>query len=1055
MSQLSLSFLGTFQAKLNDQPVSAFRSAKVQGLFIYLVLEATRAHSRDVLATMFWPSETEVTARKNLRQSLYQLRQVLPDKDLAEPFFLITRASVQFNQKSNHALDVAEFDQHLQQHQPEKASQLYEDTLLPGFTCDSEAFEDWLRLQRELRHRQALIALSTATEQALTQKETTQAQVYAQRQLQLEPWREEAHQQLMKALYFAGEKAAALRQYERCCQILEEELGIVPSAETKALYETMQVEDRPNQLNLGQTSSPESKSISSSIQPQAAIPDLYTTLTRLDPLPDQKLFGVSAVRQKLQDVLNEDDRPWLIAIDGMGGVGKTALANTLAHHFVEQERFHDVAWVSAKQEGLPVADGWPHSQPVTTAERPALDSETLIDLLLEQLISDIDLARTARDKRALLTTILKQQAYLVVIDNLETVADYQALLPFLRLLSKPSKFLITSRFTLRQSSDVFSVGLRELSQEDTLAFLRYEAETRSIDTLRNTDEYQLNEIYHLIWGNPLALKLVVGQMGFVPLIRILKNLTERKFDQTGALYNYLYRQGWQMLDEPAQQVLVTLLTNPNGTFTRLQAITTLPDPSLQRALVYLTALSLINAGGGLDEPRYYLHRLTETFLLQEIVGWQQVETPSSISPKEGEALSTSPKRKVESSLSTFDWHTYFQSKIQDTLSYWLDHSGISSIDIALLDQEREGIVQTLFFGLEVPSTWPVTRDLAIGFTPYMERRGHWEIWNRFLIQAIEQAKAQQDQDGQLTLTSLLARLYQRQSRPDQVIYYYRRVIHLARQVGNQFEMARACSNLGYLYIDLGYWWRSEVLCQNALRIFEALESDHGRAHTHNHLGVLYTRKQSWSEAESQLKRAYKLWDDNQDDWGLIYSFMNLSMLYAEQKNGDEVLKWSERALHQANVTGEELAAGTIFMNLGTGYRLKQQLTEAETHVLKAETIFRRYSNLAGLAQACGNLGIIYIDQGKWEKAILYLEEAIELFNTLNNNERVIKTLMDIIEGEFYQENYQKIAGYLNVVERRLYLVKQSAQYKYWQTQLKKHSQNLLKVTESIKHKTAG
>ena len=59
MNQLTLSFLGAFEAVLDDQPLSNFRSAKVQGLLIYLALTRQQAHARDVLATLFWPDEPE------------------------------------------------------------------------------------------------------------------------------------------------------------------------------------------------------------------------------------------------------------------------------------------------------------------------------------------------------------------------------------------------------------------------------------------------------------------------------------------------------------------------------------------------------------------------------------------------------------------------------------------------------------------------------------------------------------------------------------------------------------------------------------------------------------------------------------------------------------------------------------------------------------------------------------------------------------------------------------------------------------------------------------
>lgn len=236
MDQLRLSLFGAFQVTLGDKPLTNFRSVKVQGLLAYLALTKQQPHARDVLATLFWPDEPEAIARKNLRQSLYQLRQVLGDADSpAEPYLLVTRATVQFNAASDYALDVAHFLENLDKGQPEPAVNLYQGELLAGFSCDSLPFDEWLRQERERLHRLALDALFELTARSLAQADYPAAQRLARRQLALEPWREEAHRQLMQVLALRGDRSAALAQYETCRAVLAEEFGVSPSAETETL----------------------------------------------------------------------------------------------------------------------------------------------------------------------------------------------------------------------------------------------------------------------------------------------------------------------------------------------------------------------------------------------------------------------------------------------------------------------------------------------------------------------------------------------------------------------------------------------------------------------------------------------------------------------------------------------------------------------------------------------------------------------------------------------------------------------------------------------------
>src|SRR5213079_2714188 len=109
MAHLSLSLLGRPQATLNGVAVAGFESQKVRALLAYLALEAARPHAREALAGLLWPEQPDHDARNNLRQALANLRQALGDQRATPPFLLIAGATIQFNQASDHQLDVATF----------------------------------------------------------------------------------------------------------------------------------------------------------------------------------------------------------------------------------------------------------------------------------------------------------------------------------------------------------------------------------------------------------------------------------------------------------------------------------------------------------------------------------------------------------------------------------------------------------------------------------------------------------------------------------------------------------------------------------------------------------------------------------------------------------------------------------------------------------------------------------------------------------------------------------------------------------------------------------
>ncbi len=332
MAYLSLSLLGPFQVTLDGQPVRGFKSNKERALLAYLAVEADRPHRREVLAGLLWPEWPDRDALSNLRYALSNLRRVIgdrarpPGREAEPPFLLITRDSLQFNTASDHSLDVVAFtnltgrgrfasDADLSGW--EKAVALYRGSFLEGFSVgDSPAFEEWALLTREQIARQmssALHRLAAAYEQ---RGEYEQAQSHAWRQVELEPWDEAAHQQLMRALALSGQRGPALAQYETCRRLLAEELGVEPARETTRLYE---------QIRDGELSAP----VPLPAGPPAFIAEPPPFLDEKEPIEVERPVFVARERE-----LAQLDRFLELALAGQGrvvfvtgeaGSGKTAL----------------------------------------------------------------------------------------------------------------------------------------------------------------------------------------------------------------------------------------------------------------------------------------------------------------------------------------------------------------------------------------------------------------------------------------------------------------------------------------------------------------------------------------------------------------------------------------------------------------------------------------------------------------------------------------------------------------------------------------------------------
>ena len=239
MDRIALSFLGGFSARLESGAVVAIPTRKAQALLAYLACSRVESHSRDYLATIFWGDLPERQTRQSLRQTLYVLRLALASH---APSVLCGDATSVWLDRSQLVVDAVDFERLVAtgtRRELEQAVELYNGPFLAGIGAGDLEFEDWLRTERERLQEVAIGACRRLAEMQHAEGLNARAICTAQRVLRIDPTEESAYQMLMRLLLAEGRPVAARRQYERCAQVLERELGVEPNAETKNLLQAI------------------------------------------------------------------------------------------------------------------------------------------------------------------------------------------------------------------------------------------------------------------------------------------------------------------------------------------------------------------------------------------------------------------------------------------------------------------------------------------------------------------------------------------------------------------------------------------------------------------------------------------------------------------------------------------------------------------------------------------------------------------------------------------------------------------------------------------------
>lgn len=329
------------------------------------------------------------------------------------------------------------------------------------------------------------------------------------------------------------------------------------------------------------------------------------------PTPSySRLFGTRSLQAEITEQLLRQEEPLVIALSGIGGIGKTSLADAIARQAAPELAFERIIWLRAFLD--------PFASDAAIERSWAQVEESMAEALFGN-------APVQGEVENLLDDMLHRTAVLMIIDNLEQKDQTIHFFDQVRRFAGPTKFLLTTRARPTVSAPVYLRSLSELDLADASDLLRYQDLVTGTKVMAEASKADIRAIYEVTGGNPLALKLVAGLSAVMSLSDILAGLQKSRPGPIENLYRQIYWQTWQTLSPDAKLLLqaMPLVAETGGLPQQLQAFSGLPEETFWSAVHELFARSLLEVRGTVHERRYSIHRLTETFLRTEIIHWPE------------------------------------------------------------------------------------------------------------------------------------------------------------------------------------------------------------------------------------------------------------------------------------------------------------------------------------------------------------------------------------------------------------------------------------------------
>ncbi|TAK14245.1 MAG: hypothetical protein EPO32_02690 [Anaerolineae bacterium] len=314
---------------------------------------------------------------------------------------------------------------------------------------------------------------------------------------------------------------------------------------------------------------------------------------RLPPQPYVSLIGMELPLAKALHKLRSCSYGACVLITGLGGIGKTALADATARAMIGWLGSGEIYWMRVPENLKRVSS--------------LADVRNQLALCLQEQ-GHPDLGANPEDQ--------PRTGGLIVVDDVETYAQFTIIEPILKEWQVSYNLLVTSRHQPRADFDWTVLHLDELDWESSWQLVSNYAASIGVDTHTVLTSQSGHQIYDVVGGNPLALRIATSLLRVFPLDHLLEIVTHSPSGSVEQLYRSIYMASWESLGFDARKLLngMRLAAENGATISQIRAITAMEDEEISAAIELLVQHSLLEFRASGAERVYGLHRLTRAFL---------------------------------------------------------------------------------------------------------------------------------------------------------------------------------------------------------------------------------------------------------------------------------------------------------------------------------------------------------------------------------------------------------------------------------------------------------